>query len=215
MDTPLIQSKPSVLPPSALQVAAIIEAFNPGMQGGRAIAELILGLIEPSGRLPITFPRHAGQLPVCYNGIRGQHGDRYADLTQSPLFAFGEGLSYTSVEYSELNIDTTLVPVDGVLQVSVTLTNTGLRPAIETVQVYVSDTVTSATWAERELKAFRQVTIASGQTVNVQIELGVADCTIVDVSGRRVVEPGEFVLSVGPSSRTEHLLSAVFEVQPG
>ena len=74
------------------------------MQGGRAIAELILGLIEPTGRLPISFPRHAGQLPVYYNQVRGQHGDRYADLTQEPLFAFGEGLSYTTVEYSDLRL---------------------------------------------------------------------------------------------------------------
>ncbi len=100
----LIQSKPSVLPASIRRAAAVIEAFNPGMQGGRAIAELILGLIEPTGRLPITVPRHAGQLPVYYNQIRGQHGDRYADLTQEPLFAFGEGLSYTTVEYADLRL---------------------------------------------------------------------------------------------------------------
>ena len=86
-----------------LNAAAIVEAFNPGMRGGQAIAELILGLIEPTGRLPICFARHVGQQPTYYNQIRGQHGDRYADLTQEPLFAFGEGLSYTTVEYAELD----------------------------------------------------------------------------------------------------------------
>ena len=72
------------------------------MRGGRAIAELLLGLIEPTGRLPVSFARHVGQQPIYYNQVRGQHGDRYADLTQDPLFAFGEGLSYTTVEYSDL-----------------------------------------------------------------------------------------------------------------
>ena len=79
-------------------------AANPGMHGGRAIAELLLGLVEPSGRLPISFARHVGQQPTYYNQIRGQHGDRYADLTQRPAFAFGEGLSYTTVEYSDLRV---------------------------------------------------------------------------------------------------------------
>ena len=92
----LVQSKPSALPDSVMGAAAIIEAFNPGMRGGQAVAELILGLIEPSGRLPISFARHVGQQPTYYNQVRGQHGDRYADLTQEPLFAFGEGLSYTT-----------------------------------------------------------------------------------------------------------------------
>ena len=92
----LVHSKPSSLPPSALQAAAIVEAFNPGMRGGRAVAELLLGLIEPTGRLPLSVPRHVGQQPVYYNQVRGQHGDRYADLTQDPLFVFGEGLSYTT-----------------------------------------------------------------------------------------------------------------------
>ncbi|MFD0580127.1 glycoside hydrolase family 3 C-terminal domain-containing protein [Dactylosporangium darangshiense] len=105
----LVQGKPSTLPASAERAAAIIEAFNPGMLGGRAIAELLLGLIEPSGRLPISFARHAGQLPVYYNQLRGQHGNRYADLTQEPLFAFGEGLSYSTVEYSDLRLDEDLV----------------------------------------------------------------------------------------------------------
>ena len=92
----LLASKPHVLPPAVMDAAALVWAANPGMQGGRAIAELLLGLIEPSGRLPISFARHVGQLPIYYNQIRGQHGSRYADLTQSPEFAFGEGLSYST-----------------------------------------------------------------------------------------------------------------------
>lgn len=208
----LIQSKPSVLPESAERVAAIIEAFNPGMQGGQAIAELILGQIEPTGRLPISFPRHAGQLPVYYNNVRGQHGERYADLTQDPLFAFGEGLSYTTVEYSDLRIEQSSLASDEVLRATVTLSNTGRRPVTETVQSYICDTTTSATWANRELKAFTQITIRPGEQVDVQIAIPISVCTIVNAQGIRMVEPGAFELLVGRSSRDADLLRAKFEV---
>lgn len=210
----LIQGKPSTLPASAERAAAVIEAFNPGMQGGRAVAELLLGEIEPSGRLPISFARHAGQLPVYYNQIRGQHGNRYADLTQEPLFAFGEGLSYSTVEYSDLRIADATVPADGIIRASLTIANTGGRPSPETVQVYVSDLVTSVTWAERELKAFTQVTVAPGTSQTVEVELPASACTLVTADARRVVEPGRFELLVGRSSRPADLLRAPFEIRP-
>lgn len=209
----LIQSKPSVLPSSADRTAAIIEAFNPGMQGGTAIAELLLGGIEPSGRLPISFPRHAGQLPVYYNVVRGQHGERYADLTQDPQFAFGEGLSYTTIAYSNLRLEQWSLPRDGVVRATVTLTNSGLRPAIETVQAYVSDLVTSVTWARQELKAFGQFVVEPGESVEATIEVPVQACSLVDARGERIVEPGAFELLVGHSSRAADLLKAPFEVR--
>lgn len=208
----LVHSKPAVLPPSALRAAALIEAFNPGMRGGRAIAEVILGLVEPSGRLPISVPRHVGQTPTYYNQIRGQHGDRYADLTQDPLFAFGEGLSYTHVVYSGLDIVEDAVPMDGVVRATLRLVNEGDRTALETVQAYVSDLVTSVTWAERELKAWRQVEVPPGEGVTVTIEVPARSCTLVTADGRRVVEPGRFALLVGPSSRPQSLLRADFTI---
>ncbi len=146
----LLASKPLVLPPSALGAAAIVWAANPGMTGGRALAELLLGEIEPAGRLPISFARHVGQQPVYYNQVRGQHGSRYADLTQDPAFAFGQGLSYTSIEYTDLVVTTPVVTPEETIRARVTLTNTGTRPALETVQVYLRDVVTSASWADRE-----------------------------------------------------------------
>ncbi|WP_396653433.1 glycoside hydrolase family 3 N-terminal domain-containing protein [Microbacterium sp. ARD32] len=208
----LMASKPLVLPASVRRAAAVIWAASPGMRGGRAIAELITGAIEPSGRLPISFARHAGQQPTYYNQIRGQHGDRYADLTQSPAWAFGQGLSYTSVDYSQLTLESTSLGADGVISASVTLTNTGERPAVETVQVYVRDEVTSVSWAVRELKTYRQVAVQPGESVQVRVELPVSECTIVDARGNRVVEPGAFTLLVGPSSREEDLLAAEFTV---
>lgn len=208
----LVQSKPSVLPTAAVNAPALIQAFNPGMMGGRAIAELLLGISEPSGRLPISVAMHAGQIPVYYNQIRGQHGDRYADLTQEPQFAFGYGLSYTNVEYSSLRIERTSLGPGDFLVASVSLTNTGARPALETVQAYISDVVTSTTWADRELKWFTQVEIPPDTTVDVTLSIAVSGCTIVDTTGRRVVEQGQFELLVGPNSRREDLLAASFTI---
>ncbi|BCJ55795.1 hypothetical protein Asp14428_72700 [Actinoplanes sp. NBRC 14428] len=208
----LLNSKPAVLPPSALGANAIVQAFNPGMRGGRALAELLLGLIEPSGRMPLSAARHVGQQPIYYNQIRGQHGDRYADLSQDPLFAFGEGLSYTTIEYADLRVDEEDVAPDGTVRASVRLTNTGSRPALETVQAYVSDLVTSVTWAARELKAYRQVRVEPGETVTVAIEVPARDCSLVTADGRRVVEPGDFDLLVGPDSRVRNLLRARFNI---
>lgn len=208
----LMASKPLVLPPSVQRAAAVLWVANPGMQGGRAIAELLTGAIEPTGRLPISFARHAGQQPTYYNQIRGQHGDRYADLTQAPAWAFGEGRSYTTVSYTDLMIEEPELTASATITAHVTVTNTGSRPTVETVQVYVRDEVTSVSWAEKELKTFRQVALAPGQTERVRIDFPVAECTIVDAAGARVVEPGEFALLVGPSSRDDVLLSAPFTV---
>lgn len=223
----LMSSKPMVLPASVIGtngvvvdmapaegVSALLWAPSPGMKGGRAIAEIILGRTEPSGRLPITFPRHAGQLPVYYNQIRGQHGNRYADLTQDPAFAFGEGLSYTTFAYGEVVIDGADTPfaTDGTVHASVTLANTGDRPGVEVVQAYVGDLVTSYSWTDRELKAFRRVELQPGESATIEFDIPVADCTIVDPDARRIVEPGEFELLIGHSSRREDLKCATFTV---
>ncbi|RUQ05192.1 beta-glucosidase [Microbacterium sp. HSID17254] len=208
----LLASKPLVLPPSVQRAAAVVWAANPGMQGGRALADIVTGAVEPSGRLPISFARHVGQQPTYYNQIRGQHGDRYADLTQAPAWAFGEGRSYTTVTYAELELEQTELRLGATVVGHVTVTNTGDRPVRETVQAYVRDEVTSVSWTDRELKAFRQVDLAPGESARVRIEVPVADCTIVTAAGVRTVEPGAFTLLVGPSSREEHLLPAPFEI---
>ncbi|WP_158866087.1 glycoside hydrolase family 3 N-terminal domain-containing protein [Leifsonia sp. AG29] len=209
----LLASKPLVLPPSVARAAAVIWAANPGMRGGQALAELLTGRIEPSGRLPISFARHVGQQPTYYNQIRGQHGDRYADLSQAPAWAFGEGLSYSTVEYSDLALARTQLGVGDDIEAEVTVRNTGGRPVRETVQVYVRDTVTSVSWTDRELKSHRQVDLEPGESARVRLTLPVTECTIVDSAGNRIVEPGAFELLVGPSSRPSDLLAAGFEVR--
>lgn len=225
----LVSSKPQVLPASVIGTngvivdetpaegtSALLWAPSPGMKGGQAIAEIILGETEPSGRLPITFPRHAGQLPVYYNQIRGQHGNRYADLTQNPAFAFGEGLSYTTFEYGDPTI--TNVPESGIfaetdtVHAEITLTNTGDRKGTEVVQLYIGDIVTSYSWTDRELKAFQRVALEPGETKTVTFEIPVANCTIVDPDANRIVEPGEFELLIGHSSRREDLKCTTFTV---
>ncbi len=209
----VLGSKPLILPEKALNAAAVVQAFNPGMRGGRAIAELILGRIEPSGRLPISIPRHVGQQPIYYNQLRGQHGDRYADLTQDPQFPFGHGLSYTTVTYAGLTIRTPQIGPAGTLAAAVTVANTGTRPVRETVQLYIRDLVTSATWADKELKGYLQVDLRPGESRTLELGLPAAACTIVSADGRRVVEPGQFDLLVGPSSSEERLLSARFTIR--
>lgn len=211
----LLASKPLVLPPSVAKAAAVIWAANPGMLGGQAIAEIIAGRVEPSGRLPISFARHAGQQPTYYNQIRGQHGDRYADLTMAPAWAFGEGLSYTTVEYTDLLLADVELSTGDTIVAEVTVTNTGERRVLETVQVYVRDCVTSASWTDKELKGYSQVDLAPGASTRVRIELPVAECTIVDSAGYRLVEPGDFELLVGASSVEEALLAARFTVRAG
>ena len=227
----LVSSKPQILPASVIGTngvivdetpaegtSALLWAPSPGMKGGQAIAEIILGETEPSGRLPITFPRHAGQLPVYYNQIRGQHGARYADLTQDPAFAFGEGLSYTTFAYGEptitggaSNADGTFAETDTV-RAEITLTNTGERAGVEIMQAYIGDIVTSYSWTDRELKAFQRVALEPGETKTVIFEIPVANCTIVDPDANRIVEPGEFELLIGHSSRREDLKRTTFTV---
>ena len=225
----LVSSKPQVLPASVIGTngvivdetpaegtSALLWAPSPGMKGGQAIAEIILGETEPSGRLPITFPRHAGQLPVYYNQIRGQHGNRYADLTQDPSFAFGEGLSYTTFEYGEPTV--TNVPESGAfgetdtVHAEITLTNTGDRKGTEVVQLYIGDIVTSYSWTDRELKAFQRVELEPGESETVAFDIPVSDCTIVDSEANRIVEPGEFEVLIGHSSRREDLKRTTFTV---
>jgi beta-glucosidase len=204
----LVNSKPLVLPPSARRAAAILEGFNPGMEGGRALAEVLFGRLNPSGKLTISIPVHVGQQPVYYSQVRGQHGDRYADLTQEPLFPFGHGLSFTQYRYSNLRLAAPTLGRGQAAAVSVDVENAGPLAGEEIVQVYVSDLVTSATWVNKALKGFARVHLLPGEKKTMRFELPWEAFQIVDAEGRSVVEPGEFEILVGPSSRERDLLKA-------
>jgi beta-glucosidase len=209
----LINSKPLVLPPAARRAAAIIECFNPGMEGGQALAEALFGQLNPSGKLTISIPVHVGQQPVFYSQVRGQHGDRYADLTQEPLFPFGHGLSYTQYRYSNVRLDAQTLKRGQGVTVAVDVENVGPRAGEEIVQVYVSDVVTSVTWVNKALKGFARVHLAPGEKQTVRVALPWEAFQIVDGEGRSVVETGQFEILVGPSSRDSELLTATLRVE--
>jgi beta-glucosidase len=209
----LVNSKPLVLPPAVKRASAILEGFNSGMEGGRAVAEAIFGQLNPSGKLTVSFPVHVGQQPVFYSQVRGQHGTRYADLTQEPLFPFGHGLSYTQYRYSNLRLGSGVLARGQAATASVDVENAGQRAGDEVVQVYVSDVVTSVTWVDKALKGFARVHLLPGEKKTVEVTLPWEAFQIRDAEGRSVVEPGEFEILAGPSSRARDLLKATLRVE--
>ena len=209
----LVNSKPLVLPPASERAAAIVECFNPGMQGGRAFAELLCGDFNPSGKLTISFPKHVGQQPSFYSQVRGQHGVSYADLDQRPRFAFGFGLSYTQFEYSNLRLAKSTLALGESLEISFELHNRGDRAGTEIAQVYASDLVTSVTWVNQVLVGFERVTLAAGERRTVTLTIPQQQLSLVDAYERRVVEPGEFEVSIAPSSNAGGALKARFTVE--
>lgn len=196
----VMSSKPLLLPEEVLaRASGVFQQFSPGMLGGRALAEALFGKLNPSGRLTISVPRHPGQLPVWYQQVRGSHG-HYADLTDGPRYVFGEGLSYSPIEYGQASLDRDSYWPDDTIQLTVTVRNTGKSDGVEVIQAYVSDLVTGTTWAEQELKGFARVAVPAGESRQVTIPIAVSSCSIVDDAGNRVVEPGEFELRVGKSA---------------
>ncbi len=229
----LINSKPLAVPWIAENADAVIEAWNPGMEGGRAVAEIMFGDSNPSGKLTISFPYHVGQQPVYYNQIPGQHfnpalddehlkelykGQKikdqpaYADLTQEPLYAFGFGLSFTSFTYNNLCVLNPELGRGEELIVEADITNTGKCSGREIAQLYINDKVTSATWPVKELKAFCVVELEPGETKRVCMRVPYSKLSIVNAECRRVVEPGEFVVYVGGSSRECDLVNDIFYI---
>jgi len=191
----------------AEHVPAVVEAWIPGERGGDAVAEVLFGDTNPSGRLPVTVPRHAGQLPVVYNRPRSKTwwiekgwGRPYVDLDPSPLYPFGHGLSYTTFEYANLRLSAPEIDADGRVDVTVDVRNTGARPGTETVQVYVRDVVSSVRTPDLQLRGFRRVALGPGESRSVTMPLGGRELALVDVDLRRVVEPGAFEVLVGASS---------------
>ena len=185
--------------------AAILQAWIPGQEGGRAVADVLFGDVNPAGRLPVTMPRAPGQLPLYYNhkpsGAFSQfHGD-YADLPASPLFCFGHGLSYTRFEYSDLELSSSEVTAEELLEVSCRVTNVGERAGDEVVQLYVRQPFASLTRPVQELKGFARVEVMPGQTRRVRFGLDIRHFAFYDTEMRFVVEPGAVEVMVGASSQ--------------
>jgi len=208
----IISGKPLSIEWAAQRVPAVLAAWNPGMQGGRAIAEVLFGDVNPCGKLSVSWPRHVGQQPVYYNQVPGWHAESYADMDAEPLWPFGHGLSYTTFEYSELSLLADRLRADETLSVSIQVENTGDRAGTEIVQLYVNDLYSSVTTPRKELKAFARVDLEPGEKRRVSLEVPCARLALVSADLEWVVEPGRFELMVGPSSRDEDLLRAQFEV---
>lgn len=172
----LMNGRPLDLRWAASHVPAILDVWYPGTRGGQAVANLLLGSAVPGGKLPFTWPRTVGQVPMVYSHTISHDPDkqaeRYWDEESTPLFPFGHGLSYTSFAYADLTVDTPTVPVGGSVTVSVTVTNTGDRDGDEVVQLYVHQKYGTASRPVRELKGFRRVHLAAGASTRVEFTLG-------------------------------------------
>lgn len=187
------------------RVPAIVDAWYPGQEGGTAIADVLFGDVNPSGRLPITFPRTVGQCPIYYNMEPSGRGYDYVDLTGRPQFPFGFGLSYTTFDYSNLRIS----PDDPGKSDSVTVTfnvkNTGAVAGDEVPQVYLHQQVASVVRPMKELVAFQRISLAPGETKTVSLTLKPDKMAIWNEKMKRVIEPGKFDVMVGSSAEDIHL----------
>ena len=208
----LINGKPLTIPWVKEHADAIIEAWNPGMEGGKALASILFGDYNPSAKLTISFPEHVGQLPVYYNQLAGWHTDRYQDMTAKPLFPFGYGLSYTTYNYSNLRITGNELKTDDILKVYVDVENTGDREGIEIVQAYINDKYSSVTTPVKELKGFTRLQLKPGEKKTAEIDISINSLSIVTRDLKEIVEPGTFELLVGSSSEDKDLLKRKFTV---
>jgi beta-glucosidase len=198
--------RPLVLTRQVSQVEAVLYAWHPGIEGGAALGEILFGMYAPTGRLPITFPRATGQVPIYYNHKNsgrpvspgGQFKTRYLDLPSTPLFPFGFGLGYTSFEYANLQLSQAVM--HGALTVSAHLTNTGAQPGTELVQLYVRDLVGSLTRPVRELKGFQHIDLQPGETKPVSFTLTEEMLAFTRANGTHGTEPGCFQVWIAPHS---------------
>lgn len=195
----LLNGRPFALPEVAERANAIVEAWFPGQAGADAVADVLVGVVNPAGRTPLSFSRTAGAQPTFYNHkflAPGFPREREFGF----VFPFGHGLAYTTFEYGELAVAAGQVPVDGTIEARVRVTNTGDRPGDEVVQLYRHDPVASTTRPVTELTAFTRLSLDPGESTEVTFRVPTDVCGFVGIDGRRIVEPGAIELRVGASS---------------
>jgi beta-glucosidase len=211
----LVDGRPAALPALGERIPAILEAWLPGEEGGPAIAEILFGEVNPSGKLPVTFPRSVGQVPIYYrhkpSAGKSYNYTDYVDESAQPWFPFGHGLSYTTFEYSHLTVSPASASPTGEVNVALSVTNTGGRPGAEVVQLYVRDVVGSVTRPVKELKGFRRLDLAPGESRRVTFTVSVAQLAFYNRAMQYVVEPGVVEVMVGSSSADIRLASQ-FEI---
>ena len=215
----LINGRPLSIRWAAENIPAIVEAWIPGEEGGNAVADVLFGDYNPDGRLPVTFPRHSGQLPMYYNyppskryWVKETWSTGYSDMPATPLWEFGYGLSYTTFEYSNLKITPEKIGTAGEVYISVDVKNTGKRDGKEVVQLYIDDVISSMSTPVKELKGFEKVSLSAGEKKSVKFKLTPEHLTFFDRHMEPIVEPGIFEVMVGSSSENIHL-KGKFEVK--
>ena len=212
----LFNDRPLALENIVEDAPAILEAWFPGVQAGPAVADVVFGNVNPGGKLPVSFPRRLGQVPIYYNheptgrpcNPEVKWNSRHRDIPScSPQFVFGHGLSYTTFEVSNLQLSAATVPKNRSLQASVTVTNTGSRKGDEVVQLYLHDPVASISQPVRRLRGFERVTLDPGQARTVTFTLDNSDFGFYDNRGKFVVEPGQIDVYAGNSSNADMMQS--------
>jgi beta-glucosidase len=214
----LINGRPLTIPYLAENAPAILEAWAPGLEAGNAIADVLFGTVNPGGKLPVSFPRAVGQIPIYYNHENtGRPGDpnnkytsKYLDLPLGPLYEFGFGLSYTTFRIAQLRLSSTRLRRHGSLKVTVNVANTGSRAGDEVVQLYLHDPVATIVQPVRRLRGFQRVTLAAGASRDVSFTLSAEDVGFYDNDAEFRVEAGTIEVYVGNSSAAT--LTATFEV---
>jgi beta-glucosidase len=216
----LMNGRPLTLSWVAENCPAILETWFAGTQAGNAIADVLFGDVNPSGKLPVTFPRNVGQEPLYYNHMNtgrppdanNKYTSKYLDAPWTPLFPFGFGLSYTQFRLSNLQLSAPRIRPDGRVTVSVEIENVGHLAGDEVVQLYLHDVAASVTRPVRELKGFQRVTLRPAEKRRLEFTLGADQLGFYNREMRFVVEPGEFKMMIGNSSADPHELIASFDV---
>ena len=206
----LMNGRPLDLSKEASIVDSILEVWYPGTSGGLGVADILFGEYNPSGKLPITFPRNIGQVPLYYNmkntgrpisidNPKEDYKSNYIDSPNTPLYSFGHGLSYTKFDYSEITLSNTKIGFSDVLEASVIIKNTGKLDGHEIAQLYIRDKIGSITRPIKELKGFKKIFLKSGESKKVVFKISSDDLKFHN-SKELIVEPGEFEIAISASS---------------
>jgi len=204
----LMNGRPLAIGNVVKRATAVLEAWHPGVEGGNAVADVLFGAYNPAGKLPATFPRSVGQVPIYYNykstgrpfNDSANYTSRYLDLPSTPQFPFGFGLSYTTFAYGVPALSAQKIRANEAVVVRVEVKNTGARAGEEVVQLYIRDDFATVTRPVKELKAFRKLAFMPNEKKTVEFTVTPEMLSMYDLSMKKVVEPGTFTVYVGTSS---------------